>query len=148
MSPNKVEHRAFADAIESGDADTVLSMLQRHPVLVDPPSWTPPPIHCAVLWNQRPIVEILLDHGADIEALDPDRQTTPLRYAIMFGKVDVIPLLLARGANPGSIVDGGTTAFQLACEAADGAYEQYDDLPSRESYKSVVMVLTKHGVIA
>lgn len=145
MSLTKADHTALSDAIESGDLHTVESLIQQHPGLVNHPDWTPPPIHCAVLWNQPEIAEFLLDNGADLEMLDPDRQTTPLRYAIMYCKTDLIPLLLSRGANSGPIVEDGMSALELAQEAANGAYEEYEDLPSRDSYQDVVTLLKQSG---
>jgi len=146
MIPAKDDHVSLSDAIESGDIGLVKSMIEKFPELVSHPDWTPPPIHCAVLWNQPKIAELLLDNGADIETLDPDRQTTPLRYSIMFAKTDLIPMLLDRQANSGAIVEGGTTAMQLAEEAAGGAYEEYEDLPSRDAYSEVVAVLREWGL--
>jgi ankyrin repeat protein len=139
--PSKADNVAFADAIECGDTQAVGLLVQRYPALVNHPDWVPPPLHCAVLWNQPKVAELLLDNGADIEMLDPDRQTTPLRYAIMYCKVDLIPLLIARNANAGSIVENGTSAFQLAVEAANGAFEEFEDLPRRSDYERVVEVL-------
>lgn len=148
MSPTRADHTAFSNAIESGDDRTVVSLIQQHPELVSHPDWTPPPLHCAVLWNQSRIAELLLDNGADIEMPDPDRQTTPLRYAIMYCKTDLIPMLLSRGANAGPVVEGGLSALQLAQEAANGAYDEYDDLPSREDYGNVVRILRQAGLSA
>jgi len=148
MTLTKTDHTALSDAIEAGDLCTVEALLQTHPTLVNHPDWTPPPLHCAILWNQAKVAELLLDSGADIEMLDPDRQTTPLRYAIMFGKTEMIRLLLSRGANTEPIVDNGTTALQLAKDAAKGAYEEYDDLPSRDEYGSVVTLLQQLGLSA
>lgn len=34
--------------------------------------------------------ELLLDQGADIEIRDPDRNTMPIRYAIVFCQPDMI----------------------------------------------------------
>ena len=146
MVLNKSHHAAFADAIEKGDADAVVAIIRQFPELVNHADWTPPPIHCAVLWDQSNIAEILLANGADIELLDPDRHTTPLRYAIMYAKSDLVTLLTFRGANSGPIVEDGTTALQLAHEAASGAFEGFDDLPPRASYQEVVEVLRQSGV--
>ncbi|MBT4866923.1 MAG: ankyrin repeat domain-containing protein [Planctomycetaceae bacterium] len=140
------EHTAFSDAIENGDSQAVESLIQQHPDLVNHPHWTPPPLHCAVLWNQPKIAEILLDNGADIEIREPDRLTTPLRYAIVYCKTQMIPLLLSRGANAGSIAENGTTALQLARDAAAGGYEEYDDMPSLADYSEVVDLLQQLGV--
>lgn len=122
-------HRHFSDTIQSGDTWAVTAIIRQHPELINHPDWTPPPLHCAVLWNQPKIVEILLDNGAEIEMLDPDRKTSPLRYAIVYCQKEKISLLLARGANTGPIAPGGTTALELAQECVNGAYKAFDDLP-------------------
>ncbi len=140
------EHNELATAIESGDAEKVERLLVKHPDLVNSPEWTPPPLHCAVLWNQPGIAEVLLENGADIEIRDPDRDTTPLRYAIVYCQKEMIPLLLSRGANAGVIKENGTTAMQLAVEAANGGFEEYDELPSRAEYSEVVDLLKQLGV--
>jgi ankyrin repeat protein len=140
------KHTAFSDAIETGDAEAVELLIQRHADLVNHPDWTPPPLHCAVLWNQPKIAEILLDNGANIEIRDPDRSTTPLRYAIVYCKPEMISLLLSRGANAGPIVENGTTALQLAKDAAAGEFEEYDDLPSRNDYSEMVDLLQQLGI--
>ena len=43
---------------------------------------------------------LLLDHGADINAIDDEYQSTPLGYAAHFGSREVAALLLERGADP------------------------------------------------
>lgn len=146
MTLTKANHTELSEAIEAGKLDIIGSLLQKHPELANHPAWTPPPIHCAVLWNQPKAAEVLLDHGANLEMLDPDRQTTPLRYAIMYCKTDMISLLLSRGANAGPIVENGSSALQLAQDALNGAFEAYDDLPARNEYESVVTLLHQHGL--
>ena len=49
-------HKVFSNAIEHGDIDEVESLLNSHPELVNHPDWTPPPPHCAILWNQPRIM--------------------------------------------------------------------------------------------
>lgn len=140
------KHDDLATAIETGNAPEVQRLLVEHPDLVNSPDWTPPPLHCAVLWNQSEIAEILLANGADIEIRDPDRNTTPLRYAIVYCQKEMIPLLISHGAEAGAIVENGTTALQLAMDAAGGALEEYDDMPSRTAYGEIVGLLNELGV--
>jgi ankyrin repeat protein len=45
-------------------------------------------------------IELLLDHGADIDAIDEEYRSTPLGIACRWGKLDVVNLLLDNGADP------------------------------------------------
>jgi ankyrin repeat protein len=139
-------HDELVEAIEANAAVTVKRLLLAHPDLANSPDWTPPPLHYAILWNKPEMVELLLDHGANIELRDPDRDTPPLRYAIVFGRRDVIPILLARGANVGQVDANGTTALQLAKNAAGGCFAEFEDLPRKEAYAEIVDLLIDLGV--
>ncbi len=134
-------HRKFSDAIGCGDAAVVRALIQQHATLVNHPDWTPPPLHCCVLWNQVEIAKILLANGADLEALDPDRQTTPLRYAILFAKPEMARLFISLGARRTPITPGGMSAQELAQAAAAGEYEQYSDMPRRTEYSEILTLL-------
>lgn len=141
MDISSTDSKVFAEAIESGDVKSARAMIDRYPEIVSHPDWTPPPLHCAVLWNQVEIAKLLLDRGADIESLDPDRQTTPLRFAIMYCQAKMIKLLLSRGAVSGPIKEDGTTALELAHEASNGAFEAFEDLPRPSEYRPIVNLL-------
>ena len=43
---------------------------------------------------------LLLDHGADVDAIDLEYQSTPLGVAVRSGQRDLVGLLLERGADP------------------------------------------------
>jgi ankyrin repeat protein len=43
---------------------------------------------------------LLLDHGADINAVDDEHRTTPLGMAARWGQRKMVALLLERGADP------------------------------------------------
>ncbi len=139
------EHDRLASALETGDLANVREIVSNHPGIVNAPEWTPPPLHCCVLWNQPAAATLLLDHGADIELEDPDRQTTPLRYAIVYAKPEMIRLLLSRGANAGPRGESGGSAYQLAVDAANGSLEEYEELPTREEYAGIVRLLEELG---
>ncbi len=42
---------------------------------------------------------LLLDHGADLNAIDEEYQSTPLGYAAHWGKREIVALLLQRNAD-------------------------------------------------
>ncbi len=98
------------DAIENDcDIDAVLEILQLDPEQVRAQSETrDTPLHLAAWQGCTRIVQILLDHGADIAAKG-DRGYTPLHYAAKHGQLDAIKLLVKRGAKlEAKDVDGWT----------------------------------------
>jgi ankyrin repeat protein len=58
------------------------------------------PLHAAVKYSHCSTVEFLLIKGASIDAGTDDDGCTPLSIAIQQDRVDVVKLLLKRGANP------------------------------------------------
>jgi ankyrin repeat protein len=69
---------------------------------------------------------LLLDHGADINAIDDEYQSTPLGYAAHWGKQEMVRLLLERGADPNK--SGATWATPLAWARKKGHAEIQTDL--------------------
>lgn len=56
-------------------------------------------------------VKILLDHGADPNAVDSDEHFTPLMHAAAEGHLEVVKVLLAHGADPSlKDIDGDDAA--------------------------------------
>ena len=56
-------------------------------------------LHAEASYGRAAHVELLLDAGADIDAIDVHSSTTPLGYAARCGQVEAVELLLARGAR-------------------------------------------------
>ncbi|CAH8665820.1 unnamed protein product [Dicrocoelium dendriticum] len=57
------------------------------------------PLHFAAGYGHREVVELLLEHGAEVSARDVGG-LIPLHNACSFGHVDVVRLLLAAGSDP------------------------------------------------
>jgi hypothetical protein len=64
-------------------------------------------------------IKALLDHGADIEAIDRDGRTA-LMLAAKHGRLETVRLLLARGAKTDIRDRDGDTAYMLAVFAPSG----------------------------
>lgn len=71
-------------------------------------------------------VELLMDHGAYIDAIDDEFSTTPLGYAAKWGNREVAILLLERGADPNKA--GANWATPLAWAMRKGHAEIVADL--------------------
>jgi hypothetical protein len=59
------------------------------------------------------MIELLLDHGADVEGASPDGRTA-LMIAAMFNRSAIVERLLARGADPQARDAGGATPLSAA----------------------------------
>ncbi len=81
---------------------------------VNRPGWTP--LHYACTGPQTSMAAMLLQRGADIEALSPNR-STPLMMAARYGPESSVELLLSRGAKLQSRNDAGMTAVDFATSA-------------------------------
>jgi hypothetical protein len=57
------------------------------------------PLILAATAGHEKVVEILLNHGADIEAQSERTKDTPLSLACSGGRIEVVNLLLSRSAN-------------------------------------------------
>ena len=85
------------------------------------------PLHWAVKWGDRALVELLLAKGADVNAktarpfligdVKPDYHHTPLHYAVAFGRKDLAELLIAKGADVNAKTDYGWTPLHVANSA-------------------------------
>lgn len=128
----------LCQAIEANDINRAKELLAIQNDLADFVEGTPPPIHWAIYQDKRQMVELLLDHEADIERRDQDRDATPLDYAIVYGRKEIIPVLVSRGAN----LKG---RLQLAFKGASGGFEEFSELPSRQEYEGIVGLLRELG---
>jgi ankyrin repeat protein len=99
------------------DADTVERLLKHgaDPNLADESGAT------ALMWSvpDRSKIQSLLDHGAAVDARSETGRTALLVAASYPGTVDLLRLLLARGADLRAQDRAGTTALALAVRSAD-----------------------------
>lgn len=87
------------------------------------------PLHSAVAAQNLEITQALIDHGADVNAVQND-DFTPLMAAAQNGQMGMIELLLAHGARPDAKRANGQSAADFAREAG---------------YSKAVELLKQHG---
>lgn len=78
---------------------------------VQKPGWSP--VHYAATGPSTELLVMLLDRGADINALAPNLNT-PLMLAARYGPEENVKLLLQRGANKKLINDRNLSAADMA----------------------------------
>ena len=125
-------------AIEADDVDRIEQLLTERPGLVNSTEQSPPPIHWAIYRGKRGAVEVLLNHGANLSLRDRDRDATPLDYAIVYARRELIPALTSRGADLAS-------GMRVALKGASGGFEEYAELPDRRQYEGIVEMLGELG---
>ncbi len=72
------------------------------------------PLHLAAGHARPPLIEVLLDCGANIEAQENFLGRTPIHMAASFNEVEVVALLLDRGANIAARDKYGDTILHAA----------------------------------
>lgn len=87
----------LCDAASKGSVE-VVNLLFRYGALVNPPLTLFSPLHEAVIYNHWECAEVLLNHGAKVNASDC-HYGTPLHVAAVRGHVNCADVLLRYGAN-------------------------------------------------
>lgn len=70
-----------------------------------------------ILGGSLEMVQLFLDHGADVNTKDPEHEITVLMYAAMSGYLEIVRLLLDHGAEINAYDYEGRTALTHAKEA-------------------------------
>jgi len=91
------------DAAKAGDLEKVKALLKANPDLVfskdeHDPAYGGTPLHLAVRYDHKDVVEFLLTSRADVDAKDM-YANTPLQWAAMMDDKDLVELLLTNKAE-------------------------------------------------
>lgn len=78
----------------------------------DPRGWRRTPLHIAALEGQAAVVDLLLRHGAAVNARSKYHDT-PLHFALINGNIDIITALYKAGADVTLANDEGDTPADL-----------------------------------
>lgn len=116
MEAPETSAEAFLLAVRKGDARAVSTMLDRDASLIDTRMDGATALHFAAWEDHAAVVDVLLDRGADIDALDAEHGMLPIAWANEHGHMDLVRHLHQRGAS---------VPFQLA--AAFGLIDEVSD---------------------
>ena len=93
------QEKEFLEAVKRGDTHSVADLLRNRPELIgSADEYDKTGLHLAAETDQVEIAQLLIDAGADLEALT-SWGATPLDWAAAMGSTRVGDLLLARGAT-------------------------------------------------
>ncbi|KAG7457247.1 B-cell lymphoma 3 protein [Solea senegalensis] len=73
------------------------------------------PLHLAVLRGRKDLARMLLDAGADINAMDIKSGQSPLMHAVESNNADMVHFLIENGSDVNSQSYSGNTALHGAC---------------------------------
>ena len=99
------------------------------------------PIHEAAQIGNIGCVEIFLEHGIDINVTTTKSNSTPLHAAVDFQRVDVVKMLLQKGAKTTIKNKNGLTPFGLAKTCMPSGI--YGKFQSKEKVKEIVKLLNE-----
>jgi len=89
----------LVDAVSRGDVEAASAILAADPALARQEQGGATPLHYAAVHGQRAAVDLLIDHGADLGALDQEYGAAPIGWANEKGYMDLVRHMRARGAR-------------------------------------------------
>lgn len=113
-APGSEGNRALSISCLKGDAATAKVLLEHgaYPNFRSKDGFAP--LHDAALNGNREVIELLVAHGAEINAVDSESASTALHYAASFNRLNAVKALIEHGADANLRNKEGFTALQLA----------------------------------
>lgn len=105
--------RSLHDAVISGDAGEVKSMLSSGADINQKNRMGGTPLQTAIMNRQKDIAMLLIASGADVNVRDNSGQT-PLSEAVKIGDKEIIEQLIAKKVDVNVLTRGGENALSLA----------------------------------
>jgi ankyrin repeat protein len=110
--PQRISSAVFYDAVAGNDLKMVSKLLKRTPFPADEYGYTP--LHVAASYGWTEMIKLLLDNGADVNAVVVFMQETPLQFAVIADKLDAVKLLVEHGADIYQKNGDGNSAIDMA----------------------------------
>ncbi|MYK91841.1 MAG: hypothetical protein F4026_06840 [Synechococcus sp. SB0669_bin_8] len=109
----------LSEAVENGDGEQVGQLLAGGVPVEARRDSVATPLHLAVLAGQTHMAQLLIDAGANVNAVYLDLYRTPLMLAAIEGNADMVQLLIEAGAELDAQEEGARTALLLAIAALE-----------------------------
>ena len=118
----KVTHMTIFDSIRNNQLDTLATLVNSDPKLVNQPDekgFTP--LVLATYVGNKAAAEVLIEHGANINYQDPMMGMTALMGVCFKGSTELTKLLLDKGADASIKNKSGETALDFAKKGGHAA---------------------------
>jgi len=111
---DSLDQTALIAAVDHNNIEIIGFLLDKgaDPKLGDHAGWTPL-IHASYFGANEALINLLIDRGADVNAVN-DRGVTALYLAAASGREEQVQVLLKRGADPKIATKSGYTAERIA----------------------------------
>jgi len=103
------------------------------------------PLHVAARLDDVHLARVLLDYGANLETVNSHTFSTPLKYAVFYGKTDMVRFLVSRGADLENRGGGATTPLELAHKAPTEQFRRMGTTGSDRDYVDIQAILRESG---
>ena len=112
---------SLINVVRKGDMEAVRALLRDNPEMaIGAQMWeNSSPLHLAAQEGYQDIAEVLLSHGAHVNAKSYHNGYRPLHNAALFGKKSLVVLLLSKGSDVNARNDKGETPLHLAVWTGD-----------------------------
>ncbi|XP_038075514.1 palmitoyltransferase ZDHHC17-like isoform X2 [Patiria miniata] len=124
---SKPDYSTFdsVQAVQYGAIDRLKELVENGLDVQEPDKENVTLLHWAAINNRLEIARYLINHGAVIDQLGGDLNSTPLHWATRQGHLPMVVLLMQYGADP-SLRDGeGVSGVHLSCQYGHTAIAAY-----------------------
>jgi ankyrin repeat protein/tetratricopeptide (TPR) repeat protein len=130
------EEAIFEGVVKGANADLIRRLIDAGANVNAAQAHGETPLHYAVARNKPDIHELLVQHGANVNAARDDNGRTPLHYAVEAGRPGLAELLLRKGADPNVRAIGGETPLDVLRNKPRSAENQ-----------AIAALLREHGAV-
>ena len=101
------------------------------------------PLHVAAEFGQAGAANLLLEHGADVSALDLENDANALCWAAFFGRPEVTKVLLEAGSDTQRPNKHGLTPLDCARGGAQGQWQRFSNASLEDWHQCVALLQRK-----
>ena len=98
-------------------------------------------LHIVARLGELDFANLLLDRGAHLEAQTGETGSTPLKIAIFFAQIEMVKLLLVRGADPNNRGATSRSPLELAESATSPMFRDMGTPGSDLDYARIAKIL-------